>query len=728
MRSCAHYLEDELYELSRKDSSVFDFLQDGALDGIWYWDLEKPENEWMSARFWTTLGYDPAEKKHLASEWQDLVHPADLKAALENYHVHCADPDHPYDQVVRYRHRDGSTVWIRCRGMAIRDETGKPVRMLGSHTDLTPQKKAEEALRHSERLFGTMFDSIQDGICVLDENLTIVRVNRALADMYDPGSSFVGKKCHEVFQRRSEVCEGCPARQAMISGKHETREVEFVSEGNLKGLLEVHAFPMLDDSGVPTMVVEYIQDITSKKGAENALRKSEEKYSNLFHRSNDAVILHDLEGRILEANRKALELFGYEEKEIRDVSISRLHTDETHPQMMKNLETVIREGSIQAETRLVKKGGDVIHARISASLLQLEDEKVVQALVQDITDQKEAELALRESEQRFRQLFEQADEAIIVHDMEGFILAVNSKACANLGYGKEEMLGMSIGDFDPKAFSHGVEKRAWHTLPVTFESVHQRKDGSLFPVEIRLSGITFHEQDLVLSMSSDITERKRAEQELADSKQRLADIIDFLPYPTWVIDRQGRVITWNRAIEKLTGIDKKEILGKNGHAHAVPFYGKARPMLIDLVLRRDSSWEEAYEGLREEDGMLSSMETFSSSMGKGDMYLSGSAGRLFDTKGNIVGAIESVRDITVRKHAEQEREELIIELKNALSKVRKLSGLLPICSCCKKVRDDKGYWNQIESFISKHSMAEFSHSICPECFRKLYPELDALKE
>ncbi len=131
----------------RNDSSFFDFFQMGSLDGLWYWDLEKPENEWMSERFWTTLGYDPAEKEHCSSEWQNLIHPEDFKVANDNFVKHCENPDHPYDQVVRYRHNDGSTVWVRCRGIALRNSEGKPIRMLGAHIDVTGQKRAEEQLR-----------------------------------------------------------------------------------------------------------------------------------------------------------------------------------------------------------------------------------------------------------------------------------------------------------------------------------------------------------------------------------------------------------------------------------------------------------------------------------------------------------------------------------------------------------------------------------------------------
>ena len=142
-----HYLKKELYALIRRDSSIFEFLQQYSLDGLWYWDLETPENEWLSPEFWELLGYDPAEKKHLASEWQNLIHPEDLKDALRNVEAHCKDPSHLYDQVVRYRHKDGSTVWVRCRGVAIRNRSGSPVRLLGAHNDLTQLKAAEDVLQ-----------------------------------------------------------------------------------------------------------------------------------------------------------------------------------------------------------------------------------------------------------------------------------------------------------------------------------------------------------------------------------------------------------------------------------------------------------------------------------------------------------------------------------------------------------------------------------------------------
>ncbi|MGZ2260004.1 sensor histidine kinase [Roseobacter sp. A03A-229] len=142
-----HYLQSELYDLVSKDPDIWDFLQKGSLDGVWYWNLERPQDEWMSPEFWQLLGIEPSSKSHNPAEWQDIIFEDDLAVALENFDKHCADPTHPYNQVVRYKHADGSTVWVRCRGVAIRDKNGTPVRMLGAHNDLTEVKNAEAVSR-----------------------------------------------------------------------------------------------------------------------------------------------------------------------------------------------------------------------------------------------------------------------------------------------------------------------------------------------------------------------------------------------------------------------------------------------------------------------------------------------------------------------------------------------------------------------------------------------------
>lgn len=141
--SVEHYLKKELDTLVSGDPATWQFIQQGSLDGVWYWDLENPDNEWMSPEFWQLFGINPDERTHNPSQWQDIIFKEDLEVALENFNRHCEDADHPYDQIVRYRHADGSTIWVRCRGIAVRDENGKPIRMLGAHNDLTAVKRAQ---------------------------------------------------------------------------------------------------------------------------------------------------------------------------------------------------------------------------------------------------------------------------------------------------------------------------------------------------------------------------------------------------------------------------------------------------------------------------------------------------------------------------------------------------------------------------------------------------------
>jgi PAS domain S-box-containing protein len=139
-----NYLEKELRSLVKKDDTIFDFLQQSTLDGMWYWDLTNPEEEWLNDVFWERLGYDPDTMPHKFQSWTGIINQEDLEIAREKIAAHIQNPEKPYDQIIRYTHADGHTVWIRCRGMIMRDEEGKPIRMLGAHTDITEAKKSSE--------------------------------------------------------------------------------------------------------------------------------------------------------------------------------------------------------------------------------------------------------------------------------------------------------------------------------------------------------------------------------------------------------------------------------------------------------------------------------------------------------------------------------------------------------------------------------------------------------
>ncbi|MDD1716364.1 MAG: PAS domain-containing protein, partial [Methanolinea sp.] len=151
----------------------------------------------------------------------------------------------------------------------------------------------------------------------------------------------------------------------------------------------------------------------------------------------------------------------------------------------------------------------------------------------------------------------------------------------------------------------------------------------------------------------DITERKRAEQEMARTTREMAEIIDFLPDATLVIDLEGKVIAWNKAMEEMTGVPAETMLGKGDYEYALPFYQERRPILVNLVFLPGAELEEKYDTVvRIGDTLV--VDVFIPTFKPGGTYLWAKASPLYDPEGNVIGAIETVRDITDRKRAEQE--------------------------------------------------------------------------
>ena len=222
-----------------------------------------------------------------------------------------------------------------------------------------------------------------------------------------------------------------------------------------------------------------------------------------------------------------------------------------------------------------------------------------------------------------------------------------------------------------------------------------------------------------------ITARKTAEDDLKNSEKKLREIIDFLPDPTWVINKDGIIIQWNRAIELLTNRKASEMLGKGNYEHAIPFFNERKPMLIDIALDPKKIIETDYKHLEKNDDVLIITDSFHKFLGKEGVYISATATPLYNKEGDKIGAIETVHDITELKQLQIEKEKQSKkELNNALSKLNMLSKLITICSSCKKIKDDSGFWSQLELFIQSNSDIKFSHGLCNDCAESIYGNED----
>jgi PAS domain S-box-containing protein len=212
------------------------------------------------------------------------------------------------------------------------------------------------------------------------------------------------------------------------------------------------------------------------------------------------------------------------------------------------------------------------------------------------------------------------------------------------------------------------------------EYLLRKKDGTTMwaSISARLTPAESGGPALIEGFILDISDRKLAEEALRESRQRLSEIIDFLPDATFVIDKEGRIITWNRAIEEMTGIKAESVLGKGDYEYSLPFYGARRPLLIDLVSAPDEEIRRTYVYVkRKGDVLLAEAEVKLRGEAK---ILWATAVPLYDSRGQVVGAIEAIRDITENKRAENElkryqsRLEELVEARTAELAVAKESA------------------------------------------------------
>ena len=212
----------------------------------------------------------------------------------------------------------------------------------------------------------------------------------------------------------------------------------------------------------------------------------------------------------------------------------------------------------------------------------------------------------------------------------------------------------------------------------------------------------------VKKLEKDLSARRRAEKKILESEEKFRNIVEISLAGIYIIQSDMFVYV-NKKFAEILGYSVEECLNQ------MPFQQTVHPDDIGLVreqINKRISGEVGttnytFRGIRK-DGKIIHLEIFGSTI-----HLAG--------KPSVSG---SILDITKRKQAEKDRDKLIVDLRKSLSEVKTLRGFLPICSHCKKIRDDEGYWNQIELYIQKHSETEFSHGICPECAKKYYPDID----
>jgi two-component system, cell cycle sensor histidine kinase and response regulator CckA len=442
----------------------------------------------------------------------------------------------------------------------------------------------------------------------------------------------------------------------------------------------------------------------------------EKHYGNITKYANDIVILNDHNLKILEVNDLAVASYGYTREELLQMDAKGLRPPEKWVDLEDLIKKLDEQKGLRYEAIHRRKDGTTFPVEGSIQVIEVEGGKFYQSIIRDITERKKAEEEIRRTQTFLTSIIENIPDMILIKDAKDLRFLYANKASEELtGISRVERIGKTVHDLFPKEVADSFTDRDRKVIegrrPVDIpEEPILTKHRELRYFHTKKIPIFDQEgvPQYLLTISEDITEVKEVAKALLKSEERLRDLFDNAPVGYHEYDRDGCITNVNRTDLEMLGYTREEMIGQPIWKFNVEEETVHQQILAKLGGKMPPGRELERNYLRKDGTTLPVLIE--------DRFIK-------NEKGEITSVRVTIQDITERKRLEEDRERLIHDLQGALLKVKTLSGLVPICASCKKIRDDKGFWNQIESYISEHSTAEFSHSICPECARKLYPDL-----
>ncbi len=341
-------------------------------------------------------------------------------------------------------------------------------------------------------------------------------------------------------------------------------------------------------------------------------------------------------------------------------------------------------------------------------------EQKIHALEEMIQKTTQDQKVIQESREKFRALVDSSPVAVLLYQDDHWI-SVNRAAEDITGYSIKELLAQNFSDFihpDYRVFmlERSRRRQLRNEKANRYELKIITKDGRERWMDITSASTILDGRPAGVISAIDITERKQADATLQQERDLLQTIMDSAGKSQLVyLDRDFNFIRVNKSYAAGCGYRPEDLIGKN---HFVLYPNAENEAIFTHVRDTGEDFEVRDKPFE-----------FPDRPERGVTYWDWSLKAVKAADGQIIGLVFSLYETTERKKYRNRMEQLILELQEALAKVKTLSGFLPICASCKKIRNDKGYWEQIEVYIRDHSEAEFSHSICPVCAEKLYPDL-----
>ncbi len=541
----------------------------GTGAGLWDWNIQTGET--IFNEIWAEIiGYTLDELQPInINTWKKHVHPEDLKKSDKLLEEHFAGKTEMYQCEVRINHKKGHWVWILDRGKVSEwGENGKPVRMTGTHLEITRQKEAEIALRESENKFKFLLNNLNDAIFLHPFNIEkpekFIEVNNIACKRY----GYIREEFLALTPINLTTDSETTKKQWRKNQENQLKdglrifETIHITKTSVKIPVEINS--SIIEINNKKYILAVVRDITERKKFEKQIVKTQ---FGIEHAQIGVMQLDD-NANIYYANNYACKTLGYSKEELAKLSVFDINPTFDKEKWEKHRKKTKTETVINIETIHKRKDGSTFPAQVTINYIEFEDEQMSISFMTDITERKQTEEALKESEEKFRHLSEESPNMIFINQ-KGKIAYVNKTCEKYTQYKIEEFYSdnfnfMSL--IDPKdieAIKENFKKHQTGQDVPPYEYRLISKKGDKLDVIINTKLIHYQNDYAILGIVTDITERKLVEKKIKESEKRFRSMIEKNTDAIVLVDMQGKIIYESPAAERLSGYISNERMHKN---------------------------------------------------------------------------------------------------------------------------------------------------------------------
>lgn len=508
-------LERELREKSEKFSLIFEHAPDGIYlidyNGV-FLDANKAALDFVG------LTRDEAVGKNMAN--LGIMGKKDLLMASKALSMTLLGKN-PGTEHYALKSRDGKDKKVEVRVYPV--ALGEKKAVLGIARDITKRENTEKKMKEARDFYNAIINNIADPVFVKDEEHRWVLLNDAFCSfMGHERKELLAKSDHDFFPKEEADVFWQKDDEVFASGGENINEEEFTDEDGVTHTISTKKTVYTNPNN-EKFLVGVIRDLSDFKQAQKKLVERERMFRLLADNSVDCIWMMDKNLKFTYLSPALKDIAGYEPEEWVGTRLSEHFSKKEFLRVGAIAAKAVKEYSdfkpVCFETRMLDKRGKEIDVEITGSVLLDEDGKLkgLQGTTKDIKKRKKAVNELRESEEKFRKLIDNAPQALFLHDMQGNILDVNMASASQYGYSRRELLKLKAVDIDPDYAEREDEGRFWKELDEEgakiFSARHTKKDGTEFPVEVRASPVQINGVKHVLALATDISEREKREAE-----------------------------------------------------------------------------------------------------------------------------------------------------------------------------------------------------------------------